>query len=70
MRNDLLLLTEVATEARVSVSTVRHWISIGKLPTVRPGRRRMVRRADLDALLATDVAARPRGNPPSGGTTP
>ena len=41
MRNDLLLLSEVAAEARVSVSTVRHWIRVGKLRTVRPGRRRM-----------------------------
>jgi excisionase family DNA binding protein len=61
MRNDLLLLTEVAAEARVSLSTVRHWITRGKLKTVRPGRRRMVRRADLDAFLATDVGPRPRG---------
>jgi excisionase family DNA binding protein len=61
MRNDLLLLSEVAAEARVSVSTVRHWIRVGKLRTVRPGRRRMVRREDLDALLTTDVG-RPHGD--------
>jgi excisionase family DNA binding protein len=62
MRNDLLLLSEVAAEARVSVSTVRHWIRVGKLRAVRPGRRRMVRRVDLDAFLATDVGARPLGD--------
>jgi excisionase family DNA binding protein len=50
-RSQLLLLDEVAREARVSLSTVRFWIGAGKLPSVRPGRRRLVRRADLDAFL-------------------
>jgi excisionase family DNA binding protein len=48
----LLFLPEVARAARVSVSTVRHWVLTRKLPSVRPGRRRMVRRADLEAFLA------------------
>jgi excisionase family DNA binding protein len=56
MPNNFLLLAEVAAEARVSLSTVRHWVTVGKLATVRPGRRRMVRREDLDAFLASDVA--------------
>jgi excisionase family DNA binding protein len=50
-RSQLLLLDEVAREARVSLSTVRFWIGAGKLPSVRPGRRRLVRRSDLDAFL-------------------
>ena len=52
MTSPFLLLTECADYARVAVSTVRHWITTGKLPSVRPGRRRMVRREDLDAYLA------------------
>jgi excisionase family DNA binding protein len=52
MISPFLLLTECAAHARVPVSTIRHWIAIGKLPSVRPGRRRMVRRDDLDAFLA------------------
>ena len=52
MTSPFLLLTECADYARVAVSTIRHWITTGKLPSVRPGRRRMVRREDLDAFLA------------------
>jgi excisionase family DNA binding protein len=55
-RSQLLLLDEVAREARVSLSTVRFWIGAGKLPSVRPGRRRLVRRSDLDAFLNGDSA--------------
>ncbi len=52
MVSPFLLLTECAELARVPVSTVRHWISIGRLRSVRPGRRRMVRRDDLEAFLS------------------
>ncbi len=52
MVSPFLLLTECAELARVPVSTVRHWIAIGRLPSVRPGRRRMVRRDDLEAFFA------------------
>lgn len=50
-----LLLAEVAKETRTTVSTVRYWIASGKLPSVRPGRRRLVRRTDLDAFLASSA---------------
>lgn len=50
-RGDLLLLVEVAEIARVSIETVRYWIKQGKLPSIRPGRRRLVRRADLETFL-------------------
>lgn len=50
--NDLLLLDEVAGICRVTIDTVRHWIQIGKLRSLRPGRRRLVRRVDLDSFLA------------------
>ncbi len=50
--DNLLLLTEVAAMARVSVSTVRHWIRVGRLASVRPGRRRMVFRTELERFLA------------------
>jgi excisionase family DNA binding protein len=52
MTSPFLLLTECAEHARVAVSTIRYWITTGKLRSVRPGRRRMVRRDDLDAFLA------------------
>jgi excisionase family DNA binding protein len=60
---DYLLLEEVARIARVPVGTVRTWIRSGRLPSVKPGRWRLVRRAALEALLTRDghlerVAAR------------
>jgi excisionase family DNA binding protein len=54
MTDDFLLLDEVAELARVSVDTVRFWIRAGKLASVRPGRRRMVRYAVLEAFLQQD----------------
>jgi excisionase family DNA binding protein len=50
--NRYMLLSEVAAEARVSLSSVRHWLRTGKLPSVRPGRRRLIRRADFEEFLA------------------
>lgn len=60
---DLLFLSEAAAIARVSVSTVRHWIASGKLSSLRPGKHRMVRRRALEALLTeseTTVAPKQR----------
>jgi excisionase family DNA binding protein len=48
----LLLIPEVARLARVSIATVRYWIASGKLPSLKPGRRVMVRMAALQKLLA------------------
>ncbi len=50
-----LLLPEVAAVARVSVSTVRQWIATGRLRSSRPGRRRIVRRDELERFLARDI---------------
>ncbi len=47
-----LFIAEVARECRVANSTVRHWVSTRRLASVRFGRRRMVRRVDLDAFIA------------------
>ena len=58
--NILLLLEEVARELRAPISSVRHWIATGKLKSVRPGRRRLVRREDLDRfLMCSDAGAAP-----------
>jgi excisionase family DNA binding protein len=54
---DLLLLEEVAAVARVSTETVRYWIKRGRLASVRPGRRRMIRRDDLEAFLSSVSAS-------------
>ncbi|MDD9941271.1 MAG: helix-turn-helix domain-containing protein [Myxococcales bacterium] len=50
-REELLLLDEVARICRVSLNTVRFWVQQGRLPSIRPGRRRLVRRSALDAFL-------------------
>jgi excisionase family DNA binding protein len=52
MSAQFLLLEEIAAETRAPISTVRHWIATGKLASVRPGRRRLVRRVDLEAFLS------------------
>lgn len=50
----LLTLEEAASAARTSASTVRHWLAIGRLASVKPGRRRLIRRADLARLLGVE----------------
>ncbi|HEX2874623.1 MAG TPA: helix-turn-helix domain-containing protein [Polyangiaceae bacterium] len=57
---EYLLLDEIAAIARASVDTVRRWIRSGQLPSVKPGRRRLVRRGDLDRFLARDTLAERR----------
>jgi excisionase family DNA binding protein len=52
---DLLTLPEVAQRVRVSVSTVRHWIRTGTLPSVRPARRRLVPRDAVEAFVRRDI---------------
>jgi len=47
-----LTLDECAAEARVSRSSVRHWLRTGKLRGVRPGRRRLVERCEFERFLA------------------
>lgn len=44
-----LMLEEVAAYTRAPLSSVRYWITTGRLESVRPGRRRMV---TIRALLA------------------
>ncbi len=56
-RRGLLLLEEAARVARVSPSTIRHWIATGKLGgTVRLGKRRLVPRRALAAALGVGIA--------------
>ncbi len=57
--HELLLVDEVAARCRTSVSTVRFWIQTGKLRSVRPGRRRLVRRGDLERFLEGAPSAPP-----------
>lgn len=56
--DEFLFLEEVARRARVSVESVRYWIKSGRLPSCRPGKRRLVRRQDLDAFLLRNKTGR------------
>lgn len=56
----LLTIPEVATVARTTQSTVRHWIATGMLASRKPGRRRLIRRGDLATFLETLVVGRRR----------
>lgn len=63
-RDRYMLLSEVASEARVSLSSVRHWLRTGKLQSVRPGRRRLIRRTDFEQFIASDFGdAEKKGAP-------
>jgi excisionase family DNA binding protein len=55
-----MLVEEVAREARVSLSTVHHWLRTGRLRSVRPGRRRMIARADFERFVASLPSGTPR----------
>jgi excisionase family DNA binding protein len=46
-----MLIAEVAREARVSVSSVRHWLRTGKLNSVRPARRRLIARDEFERFM-------------------
>jgi len=50
--HELLWIEEVAEACRTPIGTIRHWIRTGRLPSLRLGRRRMVRRSDLETMLA------------------
>jgi excisionase family DNA binding protein len=52
MASELLFLEEVAEIARAPLSCVRFWVRTGKLRSLKPGRRVLVRRAVLEKFLA------------------
>jgi excisionase family DNA binding protein len=49
----LLSLREASSLLGVSVVALRLWITGGRLPAVRAGRRVMLRRTELDARIAS-----------------
>lgn len=51
MSTQLLRLDECAAIANVSIDTIRYWIRIGRVGSVRPGRRRLVPREHFLAFL-------------------
>lgn len=56
-----LTLAEVADELRVNPSTVRSWVSQGRLSASRAGRRKwLVRRSELERMLGSERTAEPQ----------
>lgn len=49
--SQLLKLDECAAMANVSIDTIRYWVRIGRLGSVRPGRRRLVPRDHFLSFL-------------------
>jgi excisionase family DNA binding protein len=49
--HELMFVEEVAEACRAPVGTVRHWLRDGRLKSFRLGRRRLVRRTDLDRFM-------------------
>jgi excisionase family DNA binding protein len=47
-----LRVDEVAKEARVSRSTVRHWLRVGRLRSVKLGKHRVVPRSAFERMIA------------------
>lgn len=54
---DYLLVSEVAAICRVPVETARYWIYQGRLPSIKPGRHRLVSRRALAAFLQASEAS-------------
>lgn len=52
-------VAEIVSDPPTSMSTVRHWIADGRLPSFKVGRRRLVRRSDLAAFLGVPAEELP-----------
>jgi excisionase family DNA binding protein len=53
-----LTLTQITQQLPVARESVRHWIKSGKLPAYKPGRHLLVRRDELEALIASTAVVR------------
>lgn len=49
--SDLLSISEAAEMTRLTESTIRAWLNQKRIPCVKLGRRVLLRRADLMALI-------------------
>jgi excisionase family DNA binding protein len=49
--SEYLTVQEAAELARTPVPTIREWIRQQRFPSYRPGKRRLIKRADLIAFI-------------------
>jgi excisionase family DNA binding protein len=51
-QSENLHFEQVAERYGFPIGTLRHWVRTGRLPSFRIGRRRFVRRSDVERLIA------------------
>lgn len=56
-------VAEVAKLCRCSSATVHYWIHLGKLSTVKPGKKRLIEEESLRKLMADKRKGVPLANP-------
>ena len=55
MSGEFIKLPVVAEYFGVPVSTVRQWVRSGRLPSIKPGRHRLVRQQDFDLFCTRNA---------------
>jgi excisionase family DNA binding protein len=63
--NRFLHIDELAREARVSKSTVRHWCRIGRLSSTRLGKHRVITRESFERMIAEGFATSANATTPA-----
>jgi excisionase family DNA binding protein len=58
MQKSLFDLKEVAVVTGLSIHTIRSWAHTGKIPSIKLGSRRMVKKKDLEVMVNSGVGAR------------
>lgn len=58
MQKSLFDLKEVAVVTGLSIHTIRSWAHTGKIPSIKMGSRRMVKKTDLETMVNSGVGAR------------
>ncbi len=53
--NELLSVHEAAAVLRLKPATIRDWIWRRRIPYVKLGRRTLIRRSDLEQLIAASI---------------
>jgi excisionase family DNA binding protein len=56
-------VAEVATLCRCTPNTVRYWIHLGKLTTIKPGKKRLIEEPSLRKLMADNRRGVPVAHP-------
>jgi excisionase family DNA binding protein len=56
IESPFLLVEQAAEYANLPLETIRKWIAVGKLRHARPGRRILIRKTDLVALIESTMS--------------